>query len=278
MQKIALLSDVHGNLSALEAVLDDIDRWRTDFAVVNGDTIGRGPKPRECWELLAERLEHGWRMTLGNHEEYALEWLEPRPDLSDLDREFYTSSLWSKQQMRDDQLTRIQRLPLSYSLMLNGKRLRATHASLHGTRDGIVPWSDDAKIVEKMQPAPDVWITSHTHRMFQREVNGTLVVNTGSVGVPLDGDVRAGYVRLTWDGRAFSAELVRLEYDRAETDRQYHDLYLHTNGATAHVLYAEWRDASAHINTFFSKYGDAMRAGEIVPQEAVARYLAKVYG
>ncbi len=275
MHKIALLSDVHGNLPALQTILEHIDRWNPDSVIVNGDVVNRGPQPRECWELISERLDNGWLMTIGNHEQYVLEWAEPRPDLSEIDRDLFASSLWSRNLLTDEQITRIRQLPVSCSIVLGGKQVRATHASLKGTQDGIVPWTDDAVIVQKMQPAPDVFITSHTHRMFHCYVNGTLVINTGAVGVPLDGNVRAGYVQLVWDGKGgFSAELIRLPYDRAETDRQYQLAnYSETNGASGALLYAEWRDARSYVPDFFRKYDDIVRAGDLSPRDAVARYL-----
>ncbi len=277
MHKIALLSDVHGNLPALQTVLDDIDRWNPDNVIVNGDVVNRGPQSCECWEIINARLDSGWLMTIGNHEQYVLEWSEPRPDLSDIDREFFASSLWTRNLMTDRQIARIRQLPVSCSLLLGGKHIRATHASLRGTRDGIMPWTDDDVVAEKMHPAPDVFVTSHTHRMFHGNVNGTLVINTGSVGVPLDGNVRAGYVRLVWDEmRGFSAELIRLPYDRAETERQYKLAnYIETNGASAALLYAEWRDARSYMPEFFRHYGDSVRAREITPHAAVAHYLTQ---
>jgi predicted phosphodiesterase len=275
MHKIALLSDVHGNLPALQVVLDDIDRWNPDTVIVNGDVVNRGPQPRECWELISARLDTGWLMTIGNHEQYVLEWAAPRPHLSEIDREFFASSLWTRELLTENQIERIRQLPLACSLEVGGKLVRATHASLRGTRDGIVPWTEDAVIIEKMAPAPDVFVTSHTHRIFHARINGTLVINTGAVGVPLDGNVRAGYVRLVWDAKwGFSAELIRLTYDRAETERQYKlTHYTETNGASAPLLYAEWRDARSCVPDFFAQYGDIVRAGDLTPHEAVARYL-----
>lgn len=274
MHKIALLSDVHSNLPALQVILEHIDRWNPDSVIINGDVVNRGPQPRECWELISDRLDQGWMMTIGNHEQYVLEWSVPRPNLSKVDYDLYASSLWTLKLLTDEQVERIRRLPMSCTLVLGGKQVRATHASLGGTRDGIVPWTDDATIEKKMQPAPDVFVTSHTHRMFHTRINGTFVINTGSVGCPLDGNVRAGYVQLVWDGRGFSADLIRLPYDRAETERQYQlTNYNETNGASAPLLYTEWRDARSCVPDFFREYGEIIRSGALSPREAVAQFL-----
>lgn len=275
MRKIAIFSDVHGNLPALQTVLADVEGWQPDIVLVNGDVINRGPQPRECWEVIAAGLDAGWLMTIGNHEQFVLEWGKPQENLTPIEREMWQSSRWTYEQLTAEQLDRIGRLPLAISLTFSGKTVRATHAALHNTRDGIVPWLDDEAIARKMQPAPDVWLTSHTHRIFQRDIGGTLVINTGSVSVPLDGDTRAGYVRLVENGGAFSADLIRLEYDRAETERQFQRVnYTASNGASAPLLYAEWKYARSFIPPFFKQYGEALNAGDIDPYAAVARFLA----
>ena len=72
--KIAILADVHGNLQALHAVCDDVDRWRPDAVLVAGDIVNRGPCSAECYDLvLARRERDGWIVIRGNHEEYVME-------------------------------------------------------------------------------------------------------------------------------------------------------------------------------------------------------------
>ena len=60
--KIALLSDIHGNVAALQAVLADIDAWQPDQVIVNGDVVNRGPDSPTCWQMIADRrAQPGWR-------------------------------------------------------------------------------------------------------------------------------------------------------------------------------------------------------------------------
>ncbi len=66
--KVAVLSDVHGNLPALRTVIADIDAWSPDLVVVGGDIINRGPLSGECLDLLVERqAADGWHLLRGNH-------------------------------------------------------------------------------------------------------------------------------------------------------------------------------------------------------------------
>ena len=71
--KLALVADIHANLPALQAVLADVDRWRPEQVVVLGDTINRGPHPRQCYELIRARAASpAWHVLAGNHEDYVL--------------------------------------------------------------------------------------------------------------------------------------------------------------------------------------------------------------
>ena len=71
--KLAVIADVHSNWRALQAVAADIERWQADRVVVAGDVINRGPRPVECLDfVLKMQRERGWRLVLGNHEEYVI--------------------------------------------------------------------------------------------------------------------------------------------------------------------------------------------------------------
>ncbi|MCB0000669.1 MAG: metallophosphoesterase, partial [Anaerolineales bacterium] len=71
--KIAILSDIHGNLPALEAVADDIARWQPDQVIVNGDIVNRGPCSLDCLTFAQARAhDSAWHLLRGNHEDFVL--------------------------------------------------------------------------------------------------------------------------------------------------------------------------------------------------------------
>ena len=76
--RIAVLSDIHGNLPALRTVIADIDAWSPDLVVVGGDIVNRGPRSGECLDVLVERQwADGWRLLRGNHEDFVLDCADP---------------------------------------------------------------------------------------------------------------------------------------------------------------------------------------------------------
>lgn len=276
--KIAVLSDIHGNLPALEVVMAHIDQQRPDLVVVNGDVVNRGPQPAACWQLIRERIRHeGWLMTRGNHEEYVAAWANPRPEMKVAEQELFRSSRWTYNQLRG-KVKAFGRLPDQISLVApdNGE-IRITHASMLGNSNGFMPWHTDEQIRPKMAPPPAVFVTGHTHRFFKRQVDDTLLVNAGSVGCPLDGDNRTGYAEMIWRNSAWQANLIRLPYDRDETYHQFVESgFLDEAGPSGLLMYLEWLDALPHMPSWWRSYSDDVHAGKISAQDAVAAYLDSI--
>ena len=67
--KIAVLSDIHGNLPALEAVTEHLEKWSPDIVILNGDIVNRGPLSKECLDFV---LQKPWHIIKGNHEEFVI--------------------------------------------------------------------------------------------------------------------------------------------------------------------------------------------------------------
>ena len=276
--KIAVLSDIHGILPALHTVLDDIDRWQPDHVIVNGDVVNRGPRPRECWDIVTERIvQDGWLPTVGNHEQFTVLSTQPRDDLNAGERDMYYASKWTYDLFELAQIEQMSKLPLSVTLSApDGSVLRATHASLRHTRDGVVPWTSDADLREKIAPAPAVFATAHTHRAFVRSIDETLVVNSGAVGVPLDGDQRASYAQIVWqDG--WQAKTVRLAYDREAAQRDFDETdFQRAVGASGPLMYLEWLRAESHFPRWYGRYWERVKSAEISAEAAVTEYIARL--
>jgi predicted phosphodiesterase len=221
--RYALISDIHANLPALHAVLEDI-AGRGDVRAVYhlGDLVGYAPWPDETVALLRERGIEGiagnYDSTVAtNYKHCGCKYEDPRQEeLSHLSYE------WTKERCSPDTKRFLRSLPFRMDVRPNGGHLAGpTLVLVHGTPTlNTVYWTEDrpdsfclqmARIAGARQG--DVIAFGHTHKPWHREVDGIHFVDTGSVGRPKDGDWRAGYVLLDLGGEAAAVELVRVEYD-----------------------------------------------------------------
>src|SRR5215213_11596502 len=275
MHKLAVLSDIHGNFAALQAVADHIDRRRPDAIVVAGDIINRGPRSPECLRfILARAANKGWRIIRGNHEEYVLRVVrEPdaRPGVEGAVRE---NVGWTARQL-GDQVAAIDSWPAQISLRApDGGEVRVVHASMRYNRDNILIDTPDDILREQIAPAPPLICVGHTHRPLIRTIDSTLVVNAGSAGLPFDGDLRASYAQLTWN-TGWQATIARVDYDRDQTKRDYHTTgFLRDSGPTAALIYDEFLTANPRLSRWIARYKHAVLAGEMTVAESVSDYLA----
>lgn len=259
--KFAVFSDVHGNLPALQVVAADIDKWAPDFTVVNGDVVNRGPRPAACWNFVQAKVKNeGWHMTRGNHEEYVINHLNHSGS-----EKVFQMSIWTLAQMgvlADELLT----LPDSWSHQHHkAGEFRATHASMAGSRVGVYP-SDPSTPIEHFRPLiappPAVLCVGHTHLPMIKLIDDTWVINSGSAGQPCYGEKKACYARVTWHKGEWEAEIVRLSYDRPQTQRDWFEsgIFEETSLMTQ-LIYHEWRTALPLLLKWFREYVPQRTAG-----------------
>ncbi|MEZ4518101.1 MAG: metallophosphoesterase family protein [Chloroflexota bacterium] len=274
--KLAVLSDIHGNLPALEAVADDITRWDPDTVVVNGDVVNGGPRSDLCWQFVRERQqEDGWLVLRGNHEEYVTAWSRPgeptEGPLYDLSR----LSHWTYGQMGSE-VAELMDLPERWSWIApNGERLTTMHASRLGIRRGIYPHTTDNDVRRMIDPEAAVFVTAHTHGPHLRRVVGTQVVNIGSVGLSGDGDQRAAYGRIVWsETRGWEACAWRVAYDVSAAEQMYLDSgFVAEAGPLALMTLVELRTARDAKTRWSAVYREPVLKGEISVAEAVETFL-----
>ena len=269
--KVAVLSDIHGNLPALQTVVADIDAWSPDIVIVGGDIINRGPSSGACLEWMLERRETmGWQLLRGNHEEFVLDCAVPDRPLSGPGyavKQFAHFALAQIGEMAMD----VKLLPDIYEhSMPNNQSLRVVHASMRSNRDGIYPETPDNTLQRQIAPAPAVFVTGHTHRPLIRRLDDTLVVNIGSVGSSFDNDRRAGYGQFTWSGGEWHAAVVRLDYDFSQTEADYvRSGFLERGGPLAQLMLVELRKAHGLIHRWASRYEEAVLTEYMTLEESV---------
>ncbi|NTU79729.1 MAG: metallophosphoesterase family protein [Chloroflexales bacterium] len=280
MEKIAVLADIHGNLAALHALVEDLELWSPDLVVVAGDIINRGPQSGPCLDLVLTMAgEQGWRLIRGNHERYVLTYDQDRrrPGFPGTGLRYEISRIldWTHSQVAD-KIATVAALPEQLRIDLGGPELVVYHASVRHDRDGLTRDSPDDELRRQIDPAAAIFCVGHTHVPFTRRLGATLVVNTGSVGLPFDGDRRAAYARLTRAREGWRAQIVRLPYDVAATERAFHESgMLESVGAHGHLMLREIQTGRSLLFDFIPTYHDRIMAGAISVDEAVREFLSR---
>lgn len=227
--RYALISDVHANLPALEAVLDHIAAKPDITATYHlGDLVGYAPWPDETVALLRSRgldgISGNYDTTVATgYKHCGCKYEDPLQEkLSHL------SFAWTKEHTSPETKRFLGALPFRLDVKPNGGHAPGpTIVLVHGTPTlNTVYWTEDRPDSFCLQMASlagaksgDVIAFGHTHLPWHREVDGIHFVNTGTVGRPKDGDWRAGYAVLDIGDGKVGVEFVRTEYDVEKTMR-----------------------------------------------------------
>lgn len=221
--RYALISDVHANIQALDAVLADVDRRRDIDAVYHlGDLVGYSANPNE---VVARIRERGISGVAGNYDStvaLAYKHCGCRAESARDEELAHVSFEFTGTHTSAESKRLLAALPFRIDIRplgghLTGPRVTLVHA--HVSNALIYVTEDRADdFLRKMGEqaglgAGDVLCFGHTHVPWHREVDGVTYVNTGSVGRPKDGDWRAGYTLLDAGEGHARAEVVRVEYD-----------------------------------------------------------------
>jgi|Deesub1362A_J573_1020465.scaffolds.fasta_scaffold00029_163 putative phosphoesterase len=212
--KIAVISDLHANLYALESVLADIQKRGADEIVCAGDLVGYGPHPNEVTKQIRAL---GIRCVQGNYDDaVANARLVCGCDYPD-ERSMAvgTASLaWTSAHLDLDNQAFLQQLPPTLRLRAGGFEILLTHGSPRRLDEYLYEAMPAEQLREVLQQAEaGVLIVGHTHRPYHRQIEGRHLINAGSVGQPRDGDPRAAYVQVEFTGDQLRVEIVRVNYD-----------------------------------------------------------------
>jgi predicted phosphodiesterase len=224
--RLGLISDVHGNHVALEAVVADGTRCGVDAWWVLGDLVAIGPDPVETLDTLTALPNV--RFVRGNTDRYVVTGDRPFPHAADVERDPSLQSLhlvvdaaftWTRDQLSDAELEWLAALPSEQRMVLaDGTRLLGIHASPHSDDGaGITPDVPDRELTALLADADaEVICGGHTHDPTDRHVGATRAINLGSVSNPVTSDLRASYVVIDddRDGHRLAHRRVAYDHDR----------------------------------------------------------------
>lgn len=211
--RIGVISDIHGNLPALEAVLDDLSTRQVDRVYCLGDLVGYAPFANEVVDRIrTERIP----TIMGNYDdgtgfdrdECGCAYREPEDQrLGD------QSFAWTKAHVTADNKAFLQSLLEEIRFEADGKRLLLVHGSPRKINEYLFedrPLSSFQRLAASSDA--DIIVFGHTHKPYTKLVDNVLFVNAGSVGKPKDGDWRACYAILEPASRE-PVHFIRVEYD-----------------------------------------------------------------
>ena len=217
-----LISDIHANLPALEAVLADISKGAPTAIYHLGDLGGYAPWPNETIALLRQKGISG---VAGNYDSTVAHDYKHCGCKADSPREEELSHLsfeWTKNAVTPESKEFLRSLPFRIDIRpagghVAGPEIRLFHATPVNNLVYVTEDRPDTFLLKMAQQAGarsgDVIAFGHTHKPWHRLVEGIHFVNTGSVGRPKDGDPRACYVIVDMNGAAPVIGFVRVEYD-----------------------------------------------------------------
>lgn len=275
--KVAVFSDVQGNLPAMEAVVEDILSWNPDLVVMDGDLVNRGPCSKAVLLLFEQlRREQGWLALKGNHEDFVLACQQPARSGPETDLRQFAD--WTLRQLGDAvQLMADWPDHLTFSGPGDEHWVHVSHGTLSGNRCGISASVSDERLAGQLPEAIDLLVTAHTHKVHERIYQDTAILNIGSVGSPFDGDVRASYGRLWFENSGWHSQIRRLDYDRARAERDFHESgFLAEAGPLARIIFEEWKRAELLMSGWKWGYQQAVQAGDMSLEDSVASYMASL--
>lgn len=192
--RIAVIGDIHANLPALRAVIDDVARIGADAMFCVGDVVGRGPHPNEVVDEL-RRLEiptvqGNWDEAVGmDREQTGAAWATAQADA-----EGNASMRWSAERLTEDNKAWLRQLPQTMRVSLGGRSVFLFHGTPYKQTEYL--WaSRPSRVFARLasDEADDLFCFGHTHEAWHRVVGQAHVVACGSVGCGTDGDARARY-------------------------------------------------------------------------------------
>lgn len=267
--RLAVLSDIHGNLQALEAVLAHAATLGADGFVVVGDIVVGGADSRACWERVAALRCPVLR---GNHEGYVARLDHPDAPSSWRSEQFAPVA-WAVRQLGDAVCRTLGALPFSLTQPEVPDTL-FVHASLRSDRDNLDAYTPEATLHEMFPGLRARYvIRGHDHHAAVRAWDGRRLITNGSVGLPLNGRTEAQYLTLDVH-RDLRVTFHTVPYDvEGALERCLETGYLAEAGPMAALFYREIATASPHLIPFLRGYARYSQGGRLGLGDAVRAFL-----
>ena len=217
--KIGIITDIHSNIQALKAVLNEFDRIKVDKIICCGDIIGIGINPEESVQELFKRKDMLISVQ-GNHEQYLLNGLPKNvhDNKRKMSKEEIENHIWNHNKLSEQSIKFLGELKLFENIEIEGKKILIVHypQKNNGTYKKYIknPTVLESKEMFKEYDA-DIFLFGHTHKYSINEIDNKLYINTGSLGCPLNSNIsKAGLLEI--DNGKIKFKSINVEYNVEE--------------------------------------------------------------
>jgi predicted phosphodiesterase len=215
--RVAILSDIHGNVPALEAVRAALKKERPDHVIIAGDLVFQGPDPAGVVDAVRDMEASGATIVQGNTDVAVadFDYSAAFPWMADGVPDTYRDAVeWAHDALGDERVAWLRRLPSERRLMVDDTMLLGCHASPGSQTQGFDTQLDPTVTIERISRTDArVICCGHTHLPEVRDLGWKLIVNAGSAGYVFDGDPTASWALVDVDGEDVHAEIRRAEFD-----------------------------------------------------------------
>jgi putative phosphoesterase len=209
---IALISDIHGNLPALKAVLKDAGKVNAKQVWCLGDLVGYIPFPNECIALIRKKasasIVGNYDLKVIDFEHKESEWKKTKK------RAKFDAFEWNSRNLNPKSQKYLSSLPQKIQCKIGKFEILLTHGSPQSIDEPVLPETLQARLLELGKIAgSDIIVMGHTHRFMNRKVGDQWFINPGSVGLPVKNDLRASYALLEITRDKIRVTEEKIQYD-----------------------------------------------------------------
>jgi predicted phosphodiesterase len=272
MTRLAVLSDIHGNLPALEAVLSDLKSFHVDHVICLGDVISFGPFSRQTAERV---IEEGWPVIRGNNEFFLLDYGTSQAPEEWNDPVQFAPTIWLNRQFDQKLKGIIGCWPDTLNLRFgDAPPIQVFHGGPDSPWDSLY-WTMPDEEIEGLlcKVDADFVVCGHTHLPMDRQSGRWRIFNPGSVGVPLDGIFSASYLILESNEQGWTPTFRRLPFDyKAVFEEFERSGYNKESGPMGRLVVEVYRTARPLLG--FIRWRERLRPGMPLTDNLVEEYLA----
>lgn len=268
--RLAVFSDIHGNLPAFEAAIEHAKKQRVDQIIIAGDLVIGAPDSHACWQL-AQTLD--CPILRGNNDRYLSDYgTSAAPALWETEQ--FAPVHWAVNQFSDAERASIAQLPLTLRLP-ESPDLFICHASARQDNDSIYAHTPEDQLQEMFPATPERYIVrGHNHAGQIRMWDDRFIITCGSIGLPLDGNTTAQYLLLEQSKTGWHIRHQSVPYDLDDALHRFTATgYLDATGPIGRLYYKELATGGFQFTGFLRTYEQWSKEAPLSLDEAYDRFL-----